>query len=131
MAFDKSQDHLKQTVVTSVLYAVKVVEGDLDFNSSSLQAFTTVAAEVAYVVRESNTRNSPEMMDVEDKTIHIFRTPWLVNFTAQRLPANGDKIYLDGAFWLVDDVFFTDLDDSGFHQRFRVHCTKSKRTVTP
>lgn len=127
---DKSKDYLLQTVYYTVRYALKAAEGNVAFNSSSVSVFNTVSSDVAYVVKGSASRGSVDGLEVETCDFHIWRTPWLVNFTTDRLPCVGDKLYAFGKFWVVTDPFFTDYDSSGFHQRFRLTCQASKRVPT-
>lgn len=125
--FDKSKDYLLQTVKTSVWYMQKTEEGDRVYTTDSVSLFQTRAKLIEYVVRESSTRTSPEMTQMQERTFHIWREPWLQQFTADRLPMLSDRLYSDGLFWQVTDVYFSDLDSSGFHQRMRVTCEASKR----
>lgn len=125
---DKSLDWQSQLSWTTVWYLQKVVEGDVVFNTNSVAAFKAAAKTVDYVVKEQEGRTSPESLQTDRVSLHLFRSRWLL--TLSGLPCVGDKLLYDGVFWLVDSVDYTDWDDNGAYQRYVVHCLKSKRSPT-
>lgn len=130
MIIDKSKDHLLQNSVRTIWYLRKVADGDATFNTASEATFkaATGTKQVGYVVKEDTDRSSPNMLQNEQSVYHVFRTPWTAVFND--LPCISDKLFADGEFWLVKEVRYTDMDDSGLHQRFVLTCTSSKRTPT-
>lgn len=131
MAFDKSKDYLKQTVKTSAWYWPKSEEGARANVTNSVREFQNHARLVQHVVIQSVDRTSPDWSQEDTCTVYVWREPWLVEFTADRLPALSDRLLVGGYFWTVTEVNFTDMDDSGLHQRFKLSCTRSKGRAKP
>lgn len=121
--FSKANDYLLQTSPISVWYLSKAVEGNV---INSVSAFIGVATLIPYVKRDSSPRKSPQYKQHQEIVFHVFRTPapWLT-------PDIGDRIYALGTFWNVEEVEFTDYDDSQLPQRYRLTCAKTAQTVLP
>ena len=129
MSFDKSKDWKLQISPITLWYMRKTAEGDATFNTNSESAFKAAAEEIPYCVHNSGTRSSPEFIQGDKEEFYIWRDKWIDAFEESTLPCISDKLFWNGKFWLVDDVTYTDKDDSGFFQRYKVTCTGSNRSV--
>lgn len=116
MSFDKSKDYLKQTVRTAVTYYMKTAEGEAP----------PVGRVVDNCVFQSIQRTSDDWTQGDSVTVYLWREMWLVNHAADRLPMLSDRLNAGGLFWTVTEVEFTDMDDSSFHQRYKLSLEKLK-----
>lgn len=128
MTFDKSQDWKLQMVPITIWYLRKASEGDPAFNTSSESAFKAAAKEVDHCVQNSGTRGSPDFTQNEQDEFYMWKDRW-ENAGGSGLPQIGDKLFALGKFWVVTDVTYTDKDDSGGYQRYKLTCTGSNRSV--
>ncbi len=117
--FDKSKDYLKQTVTTPVTYVLKTAEGQY-----------AAGVVVAYGVRQTVERTSPDWTQEDTINVYLWREPWIAAFgDANRLPVISDRLVVAGAYWTVSEVSYTDMDDSGYHQRYKLTCQRLKAKV--
>lgn len=125
--FNKSKDYLVQTSPIDIWYMRKPGEGDALFNTASVSTFKGGARVVHYALMSQVQRQAPEFKQNETVQFHVWRTPWLAaGFTD--MPCVSDKVFA-GSFWLVSEVEYCDMDDSGDYQRYVLHCTGSNKDL--
>lgn len=123
---DKSKDYLVQNSTKTAYVMHKPSEGSPAYNTNSIADFKDGAKTVEYTLKQTVDRTSPDWTQNDNVVIYIWRTPWLAaGFTDE--PLLSDKILVDNQFYLVNNVGYTDYDDSGYYQRYVLHCTGSNR----
>ncbi len=129
MSFDKSKDWQLQVSPITLWYMRKPAEGDPTFNTNSEATFKAAAEEIPYCVHNSATRNSQEYLQGDQEEFYIWREKWVDAFDVDRLPCVSDKLFWNERFWVVQSVTYTDKDDSGEFQRYKITCIGSTRSV--
>jgi hypothetical protein len=118
---DKSKDYLLQTGTFTSWYLAKTVEGTVP--EDDVTAFKVAAIEVPYTTKNRSEKESERFLESERTVFHMWRDVLPYGFK----PTAGSRVLALDVFWVVESVRFCDMDDSGFHQRYRLSCVKSKR----